>query len=85
VNDPRTLTRAARDFAEKRPAFALEAGLAALRWLMQGNGYEITSADVWAAYTHAVKAATNAHAADEIRGRIRALIDSANARGGFVA
>ena len=83
--DPRTLTRAARDFAEKRPAFAVEAGLAALRWLVQGYGYEITSADVWAAYTNTINAAADTPAADEIRSRIRALIDSANARGGFVA
>jgi hypothetical protein len=47
--DPRTLTRAARDFVERNPAFAVEAGLAALRWLVQDYGYEITSADVWAA------------------------------------
>ena len=32
-----------------------------------------------------LQAAANAPAADEIRSRIRALIDSANARGGFVA
>ena len=83
--DPKTLTRAARDFAEKNPAFAVEAGLAALRWLVQGYGYEITSADVWAAYAHTIKAAANAHGSDEIRSRIRALIDRANARGGFVA
>ena len=50
-----------------------------------GLRYEITSADVWAAYTNTIKAAANAPAADEIRSRIRALIDSANARGGFVA
>ena len=31
--DPRTLTRAARDLAEGRPAFALAAGLIALHWL----------------------------------------------------
>jgi hypothetical protein len=37
--DPRTLTRAARDFARTNPAFAVEAGLAALRWLVQGYGY----------------------------------------------
>lgn len=30
--DPKTLTRAARDFAEVNPTFATEAGLAALRW-----------------------------------------------------
>ncbi|MBP7778867.1 MAG: hypothetical protein KA371_17255 [Acidobacteria bacterium] len=82
--DPRTLTRAARDFVEKNPAFAIEAGLAALRWLVQGHGYEITTADVWAAYTHTIKAAANAHRSEEVRSRIRALINSADARGGFV-
>ena len=45
---PKTLTRAARDFADERPEFAVEAGLAALRWLVEGYGYEITGADVWA-------------------------------------
>jgi hypothetical protein len=83
--DPKTLTRAARDFADKNPAFAVEAGLAALRWLVQGYGYEITSADVWAAYAHTIKAAGNAGGGDTIRARIRALIDSAGAHGGFVA
>lgn len=83
--DPKTLTRAARDFAETHPEFAVEAGLAALRWLVRGYGYEMTSADVWAAYTHTVRAAANAPAAGEIQSRIRALIDSADARGGFVA
>jgi hypothetical protein len=29
---------------DKNPAFALEAGLAALRWLGQGYGYEVTGA-----------------------------------------
>jgi hypothetical protein len=42
--DPRTLTRAARDLAEARPAFAVGAGLLALHWLVQGYGYEITGA-----------------------------------------
>ena len=46
--DPRTLTRAAKDEAVTHPAFAIEAGIAALRWLCQGYGYEITSMDVWA-------------------------------------
>src|SRR5262249_40367655 len=30
--DPRTLTRAARDFATKQPAFAVESGLLAIHW-----------------------------------------------------
>jgi hypothetical protein len=34
--DPKTHTRAARDFTERQPAFAVGAGLAALHWLVQG-------------------------------------------------
>jgi len=49
--DPRTLTRAARDYAEKQPAFALAAGLAALRWISLGHGYEITGTDVLDTYS----------------------------------
>ena len=55
--DPRTLTRAARDFSEERPSFAVGAGLLALRWLVQGHGYDITGADVWAAYSATMRAA----------------------------
>ncbi|MFN5150730.1 MAG: hypothetical protein ACK5DC_04190 [Burkholderiales bacterium] len=58
--DPRTLTRAARDYAEKQPAFALAAGLAALRWISLGHGYEITGADVLDAYSAVMQAAVNA-------------------------
>jgi hypothetical protein len=36
--DPKTLTRAARDFIDQNLVFALEAGLAALRWLGEGYG-----------------------------------------------
>ena len=72
--DPKTLTRAARDFAAVRPEFAVEAGLAALHWLAEGYGYEITGADVWAAYTHTMKAAEQAGRAGEVRDRIRALV-----------
>jgi hypothetical protein len=72
--DPRTLTRAARDFAEKKPAFAIEAGMAAMHWLVQGYGYEITGADVWAAYSYTMKAADNAGGRAETHGRIRALV-----------
>ena len=57
--DPRTLTRAARDYAEKQPAFALAAGLAALRWISIGHGYEITGADVLDAYAAVTQAAAN--------------------------
>lgn len=82
--DPETLTRAARDFTETNPAFATEAGIAALHWLVQGYGYEITSADVWAAYSNTIKAAGNAGRGDEIRARARALVASEQGPGGFV-
>lgn len=74
-----------RDFGERNPAFAVEAGLAALGWLVRGCGYAITSADVWAAYSHTIKAAANVEGGHDIRRRIVALIDRAGARGGFVA
>jgi len=71
---PQTLTRAARDFEGKKPQFALEAGMAALRWLVDGYGYEITSLDVLNAYAHTTKAAENAGLAEETQKRIRDLV-----------
>lgn len=71
---PQTLTRAARDFEEKKPEFAIEAGMAALRWLVEGYGYEITSLDVLSAYSHTLKAAENAGCAEQTRQRIHDLV-----------
>ena len=72
--DPKTLTRAARDMAEKEPLFAMEAGIAALRWLVAGYGYDITSGDVFEAYNHAMKAAKIVGHGDEAFDRIRKLV-----------
>jgi hypothetical protein len=82
--DPKTLTRAARDLAEVQPAFAIGAGLLALHWLVQGYGYEITSADVWAAYSSTMKAAEKNGTLAENKERVKKLVASA-APGGFVA
>jgi len=71
---PQTLTRAARDFEEKNPSFAIEAGMTALRWLVEGYGYEITSTDVLAAYSHTLRAADCAGVTDETKARIRELV-----------
>ena len=57
---PQTLTRAARDFREESPSFAMEAGMAAPHWLVEGYGYEITSLDVVRAYADTLQAAENA-------------------------
>jgi tetratricopeptide (TPR) repeat protein len=81
--DPRTLTRAAKEAATEHPAFAVEAGMAALRWLCDGYGYEITSADIWAAYRHTMEAAATAGILQETHGRIRRLAQTSST--GFVA
>lgn len=81
--DPKTLARAARDFAVKQPAFAKGSGLAALLWLMRGHGYEITSLDVWGAYHSTLKAAEQLAAVNETKDTIRNLVAS-EAAGGFV-
>lgn len=59
--DPKTLIRAARDSADKKPAFALAAGMAGLRYLIKGYGYDITSVDVVDAYSAVMQAAAAAH------------------------
>jgi hypothetical protein len=81
--DPKTLTRASRDFADRRPDFALETGLLALRWLVAGYGYEITSDDVWAAYSNMSRAAENCNRASEALERVREIMQS-EGDGGFV-
>jgi hypothetical protein len=82
---PQTLTRAARDFAEKNPAFAIEAGMAALRWLVEGYGYEVTGADVLNAYSFTMKAAENAGMGRQTQERIRALVAAVRYEEMFVA
>ncbi|MDB6106284.1 MAG: hypothetical protein JWO52_6283 [Gammaproteobacteria bacterium] len=81
--DPKTLTRAARDHAEREPAFAEGAGIAALRWLSLGFGYEITALDVWSAYHAALKAAEALSRAEETKAIIRNLV-AAERPDGFV-
>jgi hypothetical protein len=72
--DPRTLTRAARDMKDKDPHFALEAGIAALRWLIAGYGYDITGLDVLDPYRFALEAATNIGCLNDTKDRIRKMV-----------
>ena len=71
---PQTLTRAARDFEDTKPEFAVEVGIAALHWLVEGYGYEVTGLDVLDAYSHTMKAAENLRCAEGTRHRIRDLV-----------
>lgn len=72
--DPRTLTRAARDWAGPHPEAAVEAGLLALRWMAQGWGRDMTSADVREPYAHALAAATSTGGVGRFRERVRHLL-----------
>jgi hypothetical protein len=71
--DPKTLTRAARDYLELEPEFALGSAIAALRWMSEGWGYEVSSVDVVEAYDRAMDAAAKLNMIDDVNERIRQL------------
>jgi hypothetical protein len=81
---PQTLTRAARDFALNKPEFAIEAGLAALHWLVEGYGYDVTPLDVLNAYTETLRAAGHAGRAEETRRRVHDVVLRKPANESFV-
>ena len=54
---PATLIRASRDLRAKKPAFAAQVGLHAIRHLVEGRGYEPKPADIDQALTHLLAAA----------------------------
>jgi hypothetical protein len=72
--DPKTLIRAARDSIKKSPAFSLEVALAALHWICQGRGYELTSLDVQMAYRLAQEAGDALGQADRVALRIQTML-----------
>jgi len=73
----------ATSLANKQPDFAIEAGLFALQGLVQGYGYDVTSADVWLAYSSTIKAAQTRGNSAKVRDRIRQII-ATEAPGGLV-
>ncbi|VAX08969.1 hypothetical protein MNBD_GAMMA26-2215 [hydrothermal vent metagenome] len=74
--DPKTLIRAARDYLGTEPAFALGAAMAALHWLSEGWGYEVSSTDVVEAYDRAMDAAARLNKVGEVTDQIRQLVES---------
>ena len=73
--DPRTLNRAARDYLDKEPDFALGVAMASLHWLTQGYGYEITASDVRSAYDHAMQAAEKIGLKEKVLEDIKTIVD----------
>ncbi|ODT71176.1 hypothetical protein ABS71_08165 [bacterium SCN 62-11] len=76
--DPKTLARAARDFEEKNPEFALGAALLSLHWLVEGYGYDITGLDIWGPYTSALKVGASLGREAEVKGQIEVLLARAH-------
>jgi len=76
--DPKTLTRAARDYLDLEPAFALGSAIAALRWLSEGWGYEVKSIDVVEAYDRAIDATARLNKVDNADERIRQLVEASD-------
>ncbi len=72
--DPNTLIRAARDNVAKTPAFAAEVALAALHWICQGRGYELTSLDVHMAYRLAREAGQALEQSERVALRIQTML-----------
>jgi hypothetical protein len=82
--DPRTLNRAARDYIETEPEFALGVAMASLHWLTQGYGYEITASDVYSAYDYAMRAAEKLGSQEEIKKEIKKAVGQDASPGMFV-
>lgn len=74
TEDPRTLARAARDFAERQPAFAVEAGVLSLHWIVECHGYEITGRDILDVFSHTMRAAEVNGTSAMTRERIKQLV-----------
>jgi len=85
AGDPKTLIRAARDYAQTSPEFAMAAGLIAIRDIALGYGYDITSLDVLDAYDALIQAASSAGIQHGVmNAKICALLPADQTRSEFV-
>jgi len=71
--NPQTLARAARDMQESHPAFAMKAGITALRWMLSGYGYDLTGSDVLDAFRYMSNAAERIGQKDQAINALREL------------
>ena len=54
--------------------FAVEAGLLALHWIVEGHGYEVTGRDVLDVFSHTMRAAEMNGSSEQTRERIGQLV-----------
>ncbi|WP_230467794.1 hypothetical protein [Lujinxingia vulgaris] len=74
--EPKTLMKAARAETLKRPKFAVEAGLAALRWQVEGHGYKAVANDARDAFAITMRAAEAAGEVEAVRAQVRAWVEN---------
>lgn len=72
--DPKTLIRTARDNMRSAPGFAVEVALAALHWICQGRGYELTSLDLQMAYQLANEAGNALGQSERVALRLQTML-----------
>jgi len=72
--NPQTLVRAARDMQESNPAFAMKAGITALRWMLGGHGYDLTGTDVLGAFHFMMESAARIGQQDDTVAALRELM-----------
>jgi hypothetical protein len=82
--EPKTLNRAARDYLDKNPKFALGVAIASLHWLAEGWGYEITGSDVYSAYDYAMQAADHLGIVDQVKADIVKIVSADKSPGMLV-
>jgi hypothetical protein len=82
--EPKTLNRAARDYLDTEPKFALGVAMASLHWLTQGWGYEISGVDVYSAYDYAMKAAEVIGLKEQVQEDIVKAVENDKSPGMFV-
>ena len=71
--DPRTLSRASRDFLKKDARFCLEVGRLAIQRIIEGYGYELNGIDVLDALNHYIAAAETRGVAMQARADVPAM------------
>ncbi|MEE9392505.1 MAG: hypothetical protein V3W41_08365 [Planctomycetota bacterium] len=76
---PTTLSRAARDFIEPNPDFALQAGLLACHWFCRGRGFETSAGDLAEAYTRTMAAAKVLQCEQKVSDQIRSMVEAEDA------
>ena len=82
--DPKTLARAARDFAGTDAEFAIEAGMLAINGFVSGLGFEVTGADVAMAYFGAMQAGTRLGRSADVRQRVAEVLRKEGVGAAFV-